>query len=283
MAKTPRSAVRKGSPAKGSAASEHEIEDIENRSRLRAPIIYEIVREEGDEEMDRPIASLWWSGVAAGLSISFSPLAQASLFILLPDQPWRSLISDFGYSVGFLIVVLARQQLFTENTLTVVLPVMAEFNRRNLFRAGRIWSVVLAANLTGTVIAAAFCIFSPALDPAIRSAMIDLSRQTLAHAPLEMLFRGITAGFLIAAMVWLIPSAKGSEFHVITLMTYLIAISQSAHIIAGGVEVFLLTFAGVADVPTVLIQFILPVLAGNIFGGTALFALLAYAQVMQEI
>ena len=268
---------------KGSGASEHEIEDIENRSRLRAPIIYEIVREEGDEEMDRPVASLWWSGVAAGLSISFSPLAQASLFTLLPDRPWRGLISDFGYSVGFLIVVLARQQLFTENTLTVVLPVMAEFSRRNLLRAGRIWSLVLAANLTGTVIAAAFCIFSPAIDPAIRDAMITLSRQTLAHAPWEMLFRGITAGFLIAAMVWLIPSAKGSEFHVITLMTYLIAISQSAHIVAGGVEVFLLVFAGVADVPTVLIQFILPVLAGNIFGGTALFALLAYAQVMREI
>jgi formate/nitrite transporter FocA (FNT family) len=84
-------------------------------------------------------------------------------------------------------------------------------------------------------------------------------------------------------MVWLIPSAKGSEFHVIALMTYLIAIPKSAHIVVGSVEVSLLAFAGVADVPTVLVQFILPALVGNIIGGTALFALLADAQVMQEL
>ena len=44
----------------------------------------------------------------------------------LPDAPWRGLVTALGYPVGFLMVVLARQQLFTENTITVVLPVMAE-------------------------------------------------------------------------------------------------------------------------------------------------------------
>src|ERR1700761_7561870 len=59
-----------------SGVSEREIEDIEERSRLRAPVVYEIIRREGDTEMQRPGTSLWWSGVAAGLSISFSLLAQ---------------------------------------------------------------------------------------------------------------------------------------------------------------------------------------------------------------
>ena len=99
--------------------TEREVEDIEDRARLRTPVIYEIVRREGETEMDRPVISLWWSGVAAGLSISFSLLAQAVLWMHLPATPWRPLVSGFGYSVGFLIVVLARQQLFTENTVTV--------------------------------------------------------------------------------------------------------------------------------------------------------------------
>ena len=48
----------------------------------------------------------------------------------LPDAPWRSLLDSFGYSVGFLIVVLGRPQLFTENTLTVILPLLTQSSMR---------------------------------------------------------------------------------------------------------------------------------------------------------
>jgi formate-nitrite transporter family protein len=61
------------------------------------------------------------------LSISFSLLAQSVLQAHLPDEPWRPLVSTLDYSVGFIMVVLSRQQLFTGNTITVVLPVMADF------------------------------------------------------------------------------------------------------------------------------------------------------------
>ena len=39
-----------------------EADDVEGMSSQRTPVIYEIVRKLGDEEMDRPITSLWWSG-----------------------------------------------------------------------------------------------------------------------------------------------------------------------------------------------------------------------------
>ncbi len=86
--------------------SEVDLEAIEERSQLRSPVIYEIVRREGDEEMERPITSLWWSGVAGGLSISFSLLGQVVLQSHLPDTPWRPMGSDFGYCAGFLIVIM---------------------------------------------------------------------------------------------------------------------------------------------------------------------------------
>ena len=268
---------------RSSQITEKEADDVEEMSSPRAPVIYEIVRRLGDEEMDRPIISLWWSGVAAGLSISFSLLAQGILQAHLPAAPWAILISSLGYSVGFLIVVLSRQQLFTENTVTAVLPVMAEMTGGNLIRLSRLWSVVLAANLAGTIVAALLCTYTPVLTPELKAAMLDVSGHIMHHSWMEMMFRAIASGFLIATMVWLIPSAESAQFHVIVVVTYLIAAGGFMHIIAGSVEGFLLVFNGRLGLGPMVTDFFVPVLIGNIIGGTALFALIAYAQVMKEI
>jgi formate-nitrite transporter family protein len=263
--------------------TETEVEDVEELSSPRTPVIYEVVRRLGEEEMQRPLTSLWWSGLAAGLSISFSLLAQAILETHLPDAPWRPLVSGFGYSVGFLMVVMARQQLFTESTITVVLPVLADLSAGNLMRLLRLWTIVLIANLTGTLIAALFCSFTPAVSPDLLHGMLQVSRALLALSWLDMMFRAVGAGFVIAAMVWLIPSAESAQFNVITLMTWLIAVGGFTHIIAGSMEAYMLVLHGNWEWWRMLGQFMAPVLLGNIVGGTALFALISYAQVMKEI
>jgi len=277
-----RGAAAQRGPATG-GVSEHEIEDVEDRSSPRTPVIYEIVRRLGEEEMARPAMSLWWSGVAAGLSISFSLLAQAIFETHLPDAAWRPLVSSFGYSLGFLMAVLSRQQLFTETTITAVLPVMAEFSFGNLARMGRMWGIVLLANLAGTLFAAAFCTFAPVISPDLRASMLEISRHAVETGWIEMFFLAIAAGFLMAAMVWLLPSADGAQFHVITVMTWLIAVGGFTHIVAGSMEAFLLMVNGQLGVGPMMLNFVAPVLAGNIVGGTVLFAVLSYAQVMKEI
>jgi formate-nitrite transporter family protein len=263
--------------------SEQEVENVEELSSPRTPVIYEVVRRLGEEEMRRPAVSLWWSGLAAGLSISFSLLAQAIIETHLPNAPWRPLLSGFGYSVGFLMVVLARQQLFTESTITVVLPVLADLNWANGARLLRLWAIVLIANLTGTLIAALFCYFTPVLSPDLFAGMVQIGRALLALSWPEMFVRAIGAGFLMAAMVWLIPSAESAQFQVITLMTWLIAIGGFTHIIAGSAEAYLLVLNGDLEWWRMAADFMAPVLLGNVVGGTALFALISYAQVMNEI
>src|ERR1043166_7278853 len=79
---------------------EHEVEEIADHSRLRVPQIYQVVRHEGETEMARPATSLWWSGVAAGLSITFSVYARTVLQYYLPETGWRPLVTGFGYTVG---------------------------------------------------------------------------------------------------------------------------------------------------------------------------------------
>lgn len=263
--------------------TEQEIEDIEARSAPRTPVIYEIVRRLGDEEMSRPLISLWWSGIAAGMSISFSLLAQAILQTHLPDAPWRPLVSSAGYTVGFIMAVLSRQQLFTENTVTGLLPLMAEWSFDNFLKISRLWGSVLVANLVGTLVAALFCTWNPTLLPELYPTMLEISRHLLGHGWFAMFLGAITAGFLMAAMVWMIPMAAAAQFQVIGLMTYLIAAGGFMHIVAGSMEGFLLVLHGDASAWWMVGGFVLPVLAGNIVGGTALFGLIAYAQVMKEI
>ena len=266
---------------------EHKIEkeqqDVVERSAPRAPVIYEVVRTTGDEEMARPATSLWWSGIAAGLSISFSLFAQAVLQTHLPDAPWSKLVRDVGYPLGFLMVVLARQQLFTENTITMVLPVMAKPSLAALGRMWRVWGIILAANLVGTFLAALFCSFTPVLEPNVRDAMLAIAREAMDKPAAAMFFQAITAGFLMAAMVWLLPGAESAQFLVIVVMTYLIAVSGAAHIVAGSIESFLLVLNGEMGAGQFVAGFALPVFFGNVVGGTVLFAVISYAQVMKEI
>ncbi len=263
--------------------TEKEADDVEEMSSPRTPVIYEIVRRLGDEEMDRPITSLWWSGVAAGLSISFSLLAQALLQSHLPETSWTPLVTSLGYPVGFVMVVLSRQQLFTEITVTAVLPVMADATLTSLARLGRLWSVVLVANMAGTLVAALLYTFTPVLTPDLKAAMLEIAGQITNHTWIEVMVRAIASGFLIATLVWLIPSAEATQFHVIIVVTYLIAAAGFMHIVAGSVEAFFLVLNGHLGVQPMITDFFVPVLIGNIIGGTALFALIAYAQVMKEI
>ncbi|MGE5638532.1 MAG: formate/nitrite transporter family protein [Clostridia bacterium] len=262
---------------------ERQVERIEERSTPRAPVIYDVVRRYGEDEMARPAVSLWWSGLAAGLSMSFSLLAMAILHLHTPASGWQKLVTALGYPLGFVMVVLSRQQLFTENTITVMLPIMAKPTARNFGRGARMWAIVLAANVAGTLAAALFSTFTPVVTPDVRQAMLDVSRESMQGGWWQMLFHGVTAGFLMAATVWLIPAAEGAQFYVVYLMSYLIGVSDAAHIVAGSYEAFLLVANDELGLGTALGGFAVPVLLGNILGGTVLFAMLSYAQVMKEI
>ena len=192
-------------------------------------------------------------------------------------------MENLGYSFGFLIVVLSRLQLFTENTITAVLPLVADRTWYNLLRTSRLWGTVFAANLAGTfafALAAAFLgIFSPEQVGSFR----EISFHFMEKDSVEMLLHAVPAGFLVAAMVWMLPSGQGNEFFIILFMTYLIALGDFAHVVAGSTEVFLLLLAGDVGITQMLFEFLLPAFVGNVIGGTFLFTVLAYAQVKEEL
>src|SRR5215216_5147591 len=87
--------------------SEHDPaeQEAEERSSPSGKVVYKAILKEAEDELERPSAALFWSGLAAGLSMGFSLVAEGLLRAHLPDKPWRPLLVKFGYSVGFLIVI----------------------------------------------------------------------------------------------------------------------------------------------------------------------------------
>jgi formate/nitrite transporter FocA (FNT family) len=263
--------------------SEDEQEAVDEREAASAQVIHEVVRRHGDEELERPAASLIWSGLAGGVAISTSILGEALLESRLPVTEWSPLVASMGYTLGFLIVILGGLQLFTESTLSAVLPVATHPGRRNMGRLLRFWVFVFLANMAGTMLIAGLSNYGLIGASEHREAMLTLSRRLLEHDFFETLKLAVPAGFLIAAVPWVMPSSKGQQFWVVFVLTYFIAVGGFAHVVAGSGEAWLLAFAGETSFAHAAFGMILPALIGNVIGGTGLFAVLAHAQVKQEL
>jgi formate/nitrite transporter FocA (FNT family) len=248
-----------------------------------ALVIHEVVREEGEAELKRPQRAVLWSGFAAGLSMGFSFLCLVLIRAALPDAPWSRLIYAAGYTVGFLIVILGRQQLYTESTLSAMLPLLVRRDRRTLFAVLRFWGTVLSANLVGTFLFAALLTIRGIFPDDVFRMLHVVAREVVAGAFWPTLLRAVMAGWLIALMAWLLPSAKSARMFVILLLTYVVGMAGLSHVVAGSVEAAFAVFTGDASLGEYVVAFLLPTLIGNTIGGVGLVAMLNYAPLAPEL
>jgi formate/nitrite transporter FocA (FNT family) len=275
-------------PSFGGAAnlenlSEKQKQQVEIQSRPNAALIHETIRAEGVSELERTAWALALSGFAAGLSMGFSFITEGLLQHALPEGPARAVVAPLGYTVGFLIVVLGRQQLFTENTLTPVLPLLHNRDAATLGKVARLWAIVLVANLAGALAIAAILAKVPLFESGVVPALTELADKTIKDGFSVTFARAVFAGWLIALMVWLLPAAEGARPSIIVIITYVVALGQFSHIIAGSVDSAYLVFVERAGWNDFAFRFFLPTLAGNTTGGVALVAALNYGQVAPEV
>jgi formate/nitrite transporter FocA (FNT family) len=148
------------------------------------------------------------------------------------------MVAKLGYSLGFLIVILGRQQLFTENTLTPILPLLRHKDWETLREVLRLWVVVFIGNMVGAIAVAGVCAKTNAFDPQIREQFSSLGAEAMRHGFGTIVLRAVFAGWLIALLMWMRPYAESAHFWVILAITWLIGVGQFSHVIAGAVEVF---------------------------------------------
>ena len=257
-----------------------ELRETWQRAAPSGRIVYDAIVLEGEEELGRTSSALFWSGAAAGLSMGFSLIVQGAIQAVLPDAAWRILVVKLGYAAGFLIVILGRQQLFTENTLTPVLPMLRKRKPGMLINTLRLWAVVLVGNLVGAALFGVVAARTSFVEPGMQRAFLDIASRAIEPGFGLILLRGIFAGWLIALLIWLLPYAESARVLVIIIITWIIGIAHFSHVIASSVEVFMLAAAGGTTWGHALAGFTVPALIGNIIGGLTLVTALAHAQVV---
>lgn len=264
-----------------SPLSDREVEEASDRSSTTAKVVHEAIRLEGTEELERPSRSIWWSGIAAGLTMGCSMVAEGLLRTHLPEASWSELVTPFGYCLGFLFVTMGRQQLFTETTLTVMLPFLHGTHRMG--EVGRYWAVVFTANILATILFAAAASIPHLFTADAVHAFNELGVKAAEPGFGPVLVKAIFAGWLIALMVWLMPAAATAKFVVIVAVTWLIGVAKFSHVIAGSIETAFAAMHGRIDWGEYFVGFLLPAFIGNSIGGIIFVALLNHAQVKEEI
>lgn len=256
---------------------------IDRHSSPSAALVHETIRGEGQAELDRDNWALVMSGLSAGLSIGMSVVVEGLLRQHLPHASWSEIVVPMGYAVGFVIVVLGRQQLFTENTLTPILPLFYHWKLKVFWHVLRLWALVLVSNLVATFVFAAFLAKTPVFGPGTQAAFAEVCGAVYGHSFAETFWSSLMAGWLIALMVWILPASGSARPLVIFAMTYLVGLCKLSHSIAGSVEGLYMVLTGVASVASYFTVFLIPTLIGNIVGGVALVAVLNYGQVASEL
>jgi formate/nitrite transporter FocA (FNT family) len=242
-------------------------------------LIYRAIRQDGDHALTLTTPELAWSGLAAGISMGFSFAAEGVLHAHLGEHPWSPLITKAGYALGFVIVILGRQQLFTEQTLTAILPYLAKRKpEATLSNVARLWAVILAANIAGTAAFAAVSTWTPAFSPETHAAFTTIGNAAMSHGFLATLIRGVYAGYLIAIMVWLLPGAGEGRLWIVILIAYIVGIAEFSHVVAGSTDCLYMVFTGQRSLLEYVAGYLVPSFLGNAIGGVGLVATLAHAQ-----
>ena len=248
-------------------------------ARPSAEDIYKQVATNARQELKRSSISLGISGFAGGTFMGLSALGTALALSMLGSSPGMTMVSRMFYPLGFIVVIVGRSQLFTENTLYPVALVLAE--KKEFWNTMRLWSVVLPANVCGAFAFACLAALTPALNPHVVQALAQLGLDAAAHPAATIFWSGVMGGWIIALAAWLVSGSHSisGSIVVIWLLTFIVGLGNFAHCIAtsGEVLVAVLTHhAAWIAYP----RWFLPAVSGNICGGVLMVTILEYGQVI---
>lgn len=234
----------------------------------------------GLEELERSGKGLLLSGLSAGLDIGFSALL-VFLVVTLADgvipDPFYELLKANAYTVGFILVIFGRSELFTEHTTLACLPVLD--GRASLLQLGRLWGLVYVSNLAGAALFSTLLVaIGPALGTIDESAFAVVAVELVDHPYWVILTSAILAGWLMGLVSWLVTAGRDtiSQIFFVWLVTGAIGFAKLHHCIVGTVEVLPAVLAG-SEVGWSDFGFFLTFATlGNVIGGVIFVALIKY-------
>jgi formate/nitrite transporter FocA (FNT family) len=246
-------------------------------SRPSAEDIYKQVAKNAQEELKRSSVSLAISGLTGGVFMGLSALGVGVILAHLGGGPGAFVVSRMFYPLGFIVVILGRSQLFTENTLYPVALVLTE--PQQIWNTMRLWATVLPANVVGAFLFAMLAGLTHAMPTDVVQAIAGLGIEAVHHPGTTIFWSGVVGGWIIATAAWLVSgshSITGSVM-VIWMLTFVVGLGNFAHCIATSSEI--LTAVLTHQLPwSAYPGWFGPAVAGNICGGVIMVTLLEYGQ-----
>ncbi|HJT52348.1 MAG TPA: formate/nitrite transporter family protein [Candidatus Angelobacter sp.] len=250
----------------------------QDSKRRSAHEIFEQVVENAREELARSSTALMFSGLAGGISMGLTGLGVALALSYLGDGPVQQFISFVFYPVGFIVVVIGRAQLFTENTLYPVVLVLDE--HKHVLNTLRLWSVVFVSNVVGAIFVGWLLMKTGALPTNFADALAGLGLHA-AEGHFTLIFaKGVIGGWLIALVAWMVTASHWTigQIAVTWLLTFIVGAGHFSHCIASSAEIFAAVMSGHLHYLDYF-RWLAPATLGNIVGGVAIVTLLNYGQV----
>jgi formate/nitrite transporter FocA (FNT family) len=256
-------------------------QSIPETRRLTATEIFDAATENARSELKRPLLGLAFSGLAGGITLGLTGIAVASVRATLGDGGWQELVAYLIYPIGFIAVIIGRQQLFTENTLYPVVLVLDE--RKHLLSTLRLWGVVFTSNIAGAVLFAALCTYTTTLRPDIKTKLVELGVVAAQGSFGHLFWSGVVGGWLIALVAWMVTASHWTigQVVMIWLLTFVVGVGHFAHCVVTSCEILVSTLSGLVP-PGTYLQWLLAATLGNIVGGVGIVSVLNYGQVRQE-
>jgi formate/nitrite transporter len=257
------------------------VEDLEPMGQ-EAPEIVDEGAIIGEKRLERPLIGDAMTSFIGGMSISFGAvaLAWAGASMGGADAPSAAhLVSALAFPIGFVILLVGKSELFTENFF---LPVSAVLERRGTLRQLlSLWGVSLMFNLLGSLLFAVLIARPGVLGEGPAREMIELAQHKVEYSWETAFVKALFGGWLMTIMTWLVVAAEGlgPRLMIIWGVATLIVLAEFNHVVISAAEIFMAMFLG-ADI-TVSEWFIrnfVPALFGNVIGGVVFVTLLSYIQ-----
>lgn len=258
------------------APTEHEWEVPEPEE------MYIRAKREGRTRLERPVAEIVSTALAAGFDIVAGVTAMAIVTHLLTGQFGREVGHLFGsiaFGIGFVFLVVGRAELFTENFL-VPIAGLEHGNRSSWQRLARLWILSPIFNLIGGAIVILILTTHGVLPTGTGVAVNELSSTIHRNHPLALFMSAVFAGALITAMTWYIEG--NVKMHVRVTVAWiagsLLALGGFNHVVVVTLELFYGIRFG-DDIPWLFLlgNFGIATL-GNMIGGIGLVTLNRFTQ-----
>jgi len=239
----------------------------------------------GQAALRRSATGLIISAFSGGLDLGFSLFLSAAVLTVLPGSDWsllQRLLVGGAYAVGFILVVIGRSELFTEQTTLAVLPVLHGIS--GIGRLARLWGIVWVGNVVAEAVFAVIAVIvGPALGAIDPAAFDAIAQRTLAPDWWVIILSAALAGWLMGMLSWLGAATDDTlaRMAIVVVITASIGFLGLHHSIVGTSEVLAGVLAGGNATMADFARFLALATFGNAVGGTFFVAVLKYGHAVR--